>query len=207
MGIGTLVAVPIFKSVTHLPPFMGILFGLGILWLVGEMLHRKKLDEFKEHLTLVAALKRIDMSCIIFFVGILLAVATLEHSHILAALAQWLNHTVGRMDIIVTLIGLASAVVDNVPLVAASMGMYEYGDLSHRQFPLGVHGLLCRNRRFYPHHWLSCGCCRHGFGKDTFFLVREKNRGIGCIGLFLRNFHIYSTVQIATQLIRSKCPR
>ncbi len=124
MGVGTLVAVPIFKSVTHLPPFMGILFGLGILWLVGEILHRKKLDEFKEHLTLVAALKRIDMSCIIFFVGILLAVATLEHSHILTSLAQWLNQTVGRMDIIVMLIGLASAVVDNVPLVAASMGMY-----------------------------------------------------------------------------------
>ncbi len=125
MGIGTLVAVPIFKSVTHLPPFLGILFGLGILWLVGEILHRNKLDEFKEHLTLVAALKRIDMSCIVFFVGILLAVATLEHSHILASLAQWLNHTVGRMDVIVTLIGLASAVVDNVPLVAASMGMYD----------------------------------------------------------------------------------
>src|SRR3989339_87991 len=65
MGIGTLVAVPIFKSITHLPPFMGILFGLGILWLVGEMLHRNKEDDFKEHLTLVSALKRIDMSCIV----------------------------------------------------------------------------------------------------------------------------------------------
>ncbi len=125
MGIGTLIAVPIFKGITHLPPFMGILFGLGILWLVGEMLHRKKLDEFKEHLTLVAALKRIDMSCIVFFIGILLAVATLEHTHILTALAKWLDQTVGRQDIIVTLIGLASAVVDNVPLVAASMGMYD----------------------------------------------------------------------------------
>ena len=125
MGIGTLVAVPIFKGVTHLPPFMGILFGLGILWLVGEMLHRNKEDEFKEHLTLVAALKRIDMSCIVFFIGILLAVATLEHTHILTSLAQWLDKAVGRQDIIVTLIGLASAVVDNVPLVAASMGMYD----------------------------------------------------------------------------------
>ncbi len=125
MGIGTLVAVPIFKAITHLPPFMGILFGLGILWLVGEMLHRKKLDEFKEHLTLVAALKRIDMSCIIFFIGILLAVATLEHTHILTALAKWLEETVGRQDIIVILIGILSAIVDNVPLVAASMGMYD----------------------------------------------------------------------------------
>jgi Na+/H+ antiporter NhaD/arsenite permease-like protein len=124
MGIGTLIAVPIFKGVTHLPPFMGILLGLGILWLVGEMLHRNKIDDYKEHLTLVAALKRIDMSCIVFFIGILLAVATLEHTHILGSLAQWLDKTVGRQDIIVTLIGLASAVVDNVPLVAASMGMY-----------------------------------------------------------------------------------
>jgi Na+/H+ antiporter NhaD/arsenite permease-like protein len=125
MGVGTLVAVPIFKGVTHLPPFMGILLGLGILWLVGEMLHRNKEDEFKEHLTLVAALKRIDMSCIVFFIGILLAVATLEHTHILSALAKWLDQAVGRQDIIVVLIGLASAVVDNVPLVAASMGMYD----------------------------------------------------------------------------------
>ncbi len=125
MGIGTLVAVPIFKSITHLPPFMGILFGLGILWLVGELLHRNKEDEYKESLSLVSALRRIDMSCIVFFIGILLAVATLEHAHILGHLAQWLAHKVGREDIIVTLIGLASAVVDNVPLVAASMGMYD----------------------------------------------------------------------------------
>jgi Na+/H+ antiporter NhaD/arsenite permease-like protein len=125
MGVGTLVAVPIFKSITHLPPFMGILFGLGILWLVGELLHRNKEDEYKEHLTLVSALKRIDLSCIIFFIGILLSVATLEHTHILGALAEWLNRTVGREDIIVSLIGLASAIVDNVPLVAASMGMYD----------------------------------------------------------------------------------
>jgi Na+/H+ antiporter NhaD/arsenite permease-like protein len=126
MGMGTLVAVPIFKSITHLPPFMGILFGLGILWLVGELLHRNKEDdEFKEHLSLVSALKRIDMSCIVFFIGILLAVATLEHTHILSNLAAWLTQSVGREDIIVTLIGIASAVVDNVPLVAASMGMYD----------------------------------------------------------------------------------
>ncbi|CAH2030886.1 sodium:proton antiporter NhaD [Trichlorobacter ammonificans] len=124
MGIGILVAVPVFKTVTHLPPFMGILFGLGILWLVGELLHSKKEDEHKEHLTLVRALKQIDMSSIVFFIGILLAVATLEHTHILSNLARWLDQAVGRQDVIVTIIGLASAVVDNVPLVAASMGMY-----------------------------------------------------------------------------------
>ncbi|MBK8962927.1 MAG: sodium:proton antiporter NhaD [Candidatus Competibacteraceae bacterium] len=124
LGIGILVAVPVFKTITHLPPFMGILFGLGILWLVGDLVHRHKQDEDKQPLTLVHALSRIDMSSIVFFIGILLAVATLEHTHILVSLAQWLDRTVGREDVIVLIIGLVSGVVDNVPLVAASMGMY-----------------------------------------------------------------------------------
>jgi Na+/H+ antiporter NhaD/arsenite permease-like protein len=124
MGIGCLVAVPVFKAVTHLPPFMGILFGLGILWLAGEILHRRKPEADKQHLTLVHALMRIDMSSVIFFIGILLAVASLEHTHILGALAGWFDQTIGRLDVIVIIIGLISAVVDNVPLVAASMGMY-----------------------------------------------------------------------------------
>jgi Na+/H+ antiporter NhaD/arsenite permease-like protein len=125
LGLGVLVAVPAFKTVTNLPPFIGILFGLGILWLIGDLIHRHKDDEEKQHLTLVHALSRIDMSSIVFFIGILLAVATLEHTHILTSLAQWLDQTVGRLDVIVVIIGLVSAVVDNVPLVAAAMGMYD----------------------------------------------------------------------------------
>ena len=128
MGLGILVAVPAFKTITHLPPFLGILLGLGLLWLVGDLIHREKADEDKAHLTLVSALTRIDMSSILFFVGILLAVASLEHAHILTAVAHWLNDVVGRLDVIVMLIGLVSAVVDNVPLVAASMGMYSLTD-------------------------------------------------------------------------------
>ena len=123
-GIGILCAVPVFKTLTHLPPFMGILFGLGLLWLLGELIHRNKPEDAKQHLTLVAALQRIDMPSLVFFTGILLAIATLEHTHILSALAHWLDTTVGNQAAIVSLIGLASAVVDNVPLVAASMGMY-----------------------------------------------------------------------------------
>jgi len=123
-GIGVLCAVPVFKTLTHLPPFMGILFGLGLLWLVGELVHRNKDEEAKHHLTLVAALQRIDMPSLVFFTGILLAIATLEHTHILSGLAEWLDATVGDQAAIVFLIGLASAIVDNVPLVAASMGMY-----------------------------------------------------------------------------------
>jgi Na+/H+ antiporter NhaD/arsenite permease-like protein len=124
MGLGVLVSVPAFKTITHLPPFMGILFGLGILWLVGDLVHRGKEEGSKQHLTLVHALSRIDMSSIVFFTGILLSVATLEHAHILHSLAQWLDQTIGRLDVIVMTIGVASAIVDNVPLVAASMGMY-----------------------------------------------------------------------------------
>jgi Na+/H+ antiporter NhaD/arsenite permease-like protein len=123
--VGLSVLVPAFKTVTHLPPFMGILLGLGLLWLLGDIMHKNKEAAVKERLTLTHALMRIDMSSIVFFIGILLAVATLEHSHILNMLATWLDQHVGRQDLIVTLMGLASAVVDNVPLVAASMGMYD----------------------------------------------------------------------------------
>lgn len=124
-GLGILVLVPVFKTVTHLPPFMGILFGLGLLWLVGDLIHYKKEDADKQQFTLAHALHRIDMTSIVFFIGILLAVATLEHSHILNSFAAFLDHAIGRQDYIVTLLGLMSAVVDNVPLVAASMGMYD----------------------------------------------------------------------------------
>jgi len=124
LGLGVLVLVPVFKTVTHLPPFLGILFGLGLIWLVGDLLHQKEVDLRKQRLTLVRALTRIDMSSVVFFIGILLSVAVLEHTHILSGIAQWLDKTVGRQDIIVIIIGLVSAVVDNVPLVAASMGMY-----------------------------------------------------------------------------------
>jgi Na+/H+ antiporter NhaD/arsenite permease-like protein len=124
LGLGILVMVPAFTSVTHLPPFMGILFGLGILWMVGELIHRDKEEDEKKHLTLALALTRIDMSSIVFFIGILLAVAALEHTHILEMLAKWLDANIGRQDVIVVMLGLLSAVVDNVPLVAASMGMY-----------------------------------------------------------------------------------
>ena len=124
LGMALLVLVPVFKTLTGLPPFMGILFGLGLLWMVGDLVHRQEEELRKQRLTLARALTRIDMSAVVFFIGILLSVAVLEHSHILSTIAHWLDRTVGRQDIIVLLIGLVSAVVDNVPLVAASMGMY-----------------------------------------------------------------------------------
>jgi Na+/H+ antiporter NhaD/arsenite permease-like protein len=125
LGLAILVLVPAFKTITHLPPFMGILFGLGILWMVGELIHWDKEEDAKKPLTLVHALARIDMGLIVFFIGILFAVAALEHARVLEILAKSLDANIGRQDVIVVMLGLLSAVVDNVPLVAASMGMYD----------------------------------------------------------------------------------
>jgi Na+/H+ antiporter NhaD/arsenite permease-like protein len=124
LGMGALVFVPVFKAVTQLPPYLGILFALGVLWLVGEIVHRNKTEEEKQHLMLATALKRIDMPSVVFFIGILLAVAALSANGMLPALARWLDAEIGNLTVIVTIIGLVSAVVDNIPLVAASMGMY-----------------------------------------------------------------------------------
>src|SRR6478672_8138256 len=134
LGLGILVLVPAFKAVTHLPPFMGILFGLGILWLVGELIHRDKEWREKRELLPPHALTRIDMSSIVFFVGILLAVATLEHTHVLTMLAESLERAMGRQELIVIALGLLSAIVDNVPLVAATMGMYSLAQYPTNSF-------------------------------------------------------------------------
>ncbi len=127
LGLGALLFVPVFKAITHLPPFLGILLGLGVLWAIGDRIHSEKPFNERNQVTIAHALTRIDMSAITFFVGILLAVATLEHSGVLAALARWLDSTIGRLDLIVIGFGLLSAVVDNVPMVAAAMGMYDIG--------------------------------------------------------------------------------
>jgi Na+/H+ antiporter NhaD/arsenite permease-like protein len=127
LGLAALLAVPLFKAVTHLPPFMGILLGLGVLWAIGDRIHSEKPFSERERVTIAHALGRIDMSAITFFIGILLAVAVLEHAGALGALARWLDAEIGRLDVIVLVFGLLSAVVDNVPMVAAAMGMYDLG--------------------------------------------------------------------------------
>ncbi len=134
LGLAILVMVPVFKAVTHLPPFLGILFGLGILWATGDLIHRGKAAPTRNRMKIARALTRIDMSAVVFFIGILLAVATLEHANILAGLAQWLDREIGRQDAIVMAIGLASAIVDNVPMVAAAMGMYSLSDFPADSF-------------------------------------------------------------------------
>lgn len=124
LGIGALIFVPIFKTLTHMPPYIGMLLGLGVLWVVSEMINPHADEALRKPYTAAGALQRIDTSSVLFFLGILLAVGALESMNILHQFATWLDNSVGSQSIIVTLIGLMSAVIDNVPLVAASMGMY-----------------------------------------------------------------------------------
>ena len=184
MGLGILVAVPAFKTITHLPPFMGILFGLGILWLVGDLVHRKKEDESKQHLTLVHALSRIDMSSIVFFIGILLAVATLEHTHILTSLAKWLDQAVGRQDVIVLIIGIVSAIVDNVPLVAAAMGMYSLTDYPPDHFLWKFLAYCAGTGGSILIIGSAAGVAAMGLEKIHFFWYVKKISGLALIGYF-----------------------
>ncbi len=125
LGIAALVFVPIFKTVTHLPPFLGILFGLGVLWVVTEIIHKNKNDEDKDVYSVVNALQKADVPSVLFFLGILIAISALESTNLLSDLAVYMDSTIGNINIIVISIGLLSAIVDNVPLVAATMGMYD----------------------------------------------------------------------------------
>jgi len=124
MGVGSLLFVPIFKSLTHLPPFMGILFGVSVLWIVTEIIHRRKDEHTKRQYSISGVLVKIDTPSILFFLGILVAVAALQIGGQLTELAQILDDKVGNIWVINSLIGVFSSVVDNVPLVAGSIGMY-----------------------------------------------------------------------------------
>jgi Na+/H+ antiporter NhaD/arsenite permease-like protein len=124
LGLLILIGVPVFKISTHLPPYIGMLAGLGILWVVSELIHPELDEAIKKHYTAAGALSRIDVPSILFFLGILLAVSALESMLTLHKFATYLETTIGDHTIIISLIGILSAIVDNVPLVAASMGMY-----------------------------------------------------------------------------------
>jgi Na+/H+ antiporter NhaD/arsenite permease-like protein len=124
LGVGALISVPIFKTVTHLPPYMGMLLGLGVLWVVSELINPDMDEAERKNYTASHALAKIDMPSVLFFLGILLAVGSLQSMGTLANFASYLNDSIGDNRIIITLIGVLSAIVDNVPLVAASMGMY-----------------------------------------------------------------------------------
>lgn len=125
LGILLLLFVPVFKILTHLPPFMGVLLALGILWVVVAVIHFNKEPEEKHKYTVAHALERIDASSILFFLGILLAVSAFQSNGLLKHLAAFLDHTLKEDALIASALGLISSIVDNVPLVAAAQGMYD----------------------------------------------------------------------------------
>ena len=183
VGLGILMAVPAFKTFTGLPPFMGMLLGLGLLWFISDVWHRGE-EEDQSHLSLVHSLSRIDMGSLTFFMGILLAVAVLEHAHILQNLAQWLNDTVGRMDVIVLLIGLVSAVVDNVPLVAASMGMYSLADHPPDSFLWEFIAYCAGTGGSVLIIGSAAGVAAMGLEKIDFFWYVKRISGLALLGYF-----------------------
>ena len=140
LGLGMIVSVPIFKTVTHLPPYIGMMLALGVVWLVSEYIHpEEEFTESRKHLySAHQALSRIEMSSILFFLGILMAVAALEtlvygsvmidglevQVGTLRYVAEILNNTIPNQNVVILILGVLSAIIDNVPLVAASMGMY-----------------------------------------------------------------------------------
>ena len=162
-GTGALVFVPIFKTVTHLPPFMGILLALGVLWAITELIHKRKNDESKGLLSVAHALQRVDSQSILFFLGILLAISALQSDGHLRTLAEAMDTYIGNVDLITMSIGLSSAVVDNVPLVAAAQGMY-----SLAQFPTD------------HHFWLFLAYCA---GTGGSILIIGSAAGIAVMGI------------------------
>jgi len=124
IGVSCLLFVPIFKTITHLPPYMGMIFGLGLMWILTEMVHSEKDQAEKGLFSVNHALRKIDTPSILFFLGILLAVTALQSTGILTSLSKALDSSIGNISIITIIIGFLSAIVDNVPLVAAAQGMY-----------------------------------------------------------------------------------
>jgi Na+/H+ antiporter NhaD/arsenite permease-like protein len=124
IGLCMLLFVPFFKTITHLPPFMGILFGLGIMWMVTEMIHSGKDEAERGVLSVNHALRKIDTPSILFFLGILISISALQATGILVQVSGWMDQQIGSINLITITIGFLSAIVDNVPLVAAAQGMY-----------------------------------------------------------------------------------
>jgi Na+/H+ antiporter NhaD/arsenite permease-like protein len=183
-GITVLILVPVFKTLTNLPPYMGILFGLGVLWIITEVLHRSKDEENKHNLSVVQALRKVDTSTILFFLGILIAIAAMQSTGILASLANLMAEKIGNISTIVISIGLLSAVVDNVPLVAAAQGMYDLAQYPTDHFfweflaycaGTGGSALIIGS---------AAGVAAMGMERITFFWYLKKISWLALIGFF-----------------------
>ena len=120
MGVGALILVPVLRAFTGLPPYMGIMLGLGLMWVFTDLIHQER-----HFLRVPHILTRVDISSVLFFLGILLAVAALQAAGILDSLTLWMDQYIGSKEIIVSTMGVVSSIIDNVPLTAALMGMYD----------------------------------------------------------------------------------
>ena len=183
-GVLILVLVPVFKTLTHLPPYMGILLGLGLLWLLTEILHGGKDDEDKHVLSVVHALRKIDTPSVLFFFGILVSIAALQSSGILSDLASWMTKTISDQNLIGLTFGLLSALVDNVPLVAAVQGMFpltvyhtdhEFWELLAYCTGTGGSALIIGS---------AAGVAAMGIEKISFFWYLKKISWLALIGFF-----------------------
>ncbi|WP_431217951.1 SLC13 family permease [Puia sp. P3] len=162
-GIALLIFVPVFKTVTHLPPFMGMMLALGIMWIITTIIHKDKPFETLEKLSVSKALQKIDSPSILFFLGILLAVAALQSSGILDAFAHFMSSQFKNDFLIGSSLGLLSSLVDNVPLVSASQAMYDLHtyptDHTFWSFPGPYHG----HRRQHDHHRIRRRSSSYGY--------------------------------------------
>src|SRR5574344_105434 len=184
IGVGGLVSVPVFRALTGLPPFMGILLVLSLLWIITEIFYRNR-DEIdlslQKRVNLV--LHKIDLSTILFFLGILMAVAVLSEAPLmkdatghdigaLASMGNWLDATFGNAYVITCIIGFLSSVVDNVPLVASCMGMYDI-------FPVGTTGEMAQFMSDGPFWQLLAYCA----GVGGSMLIIGSAAGVVVMGL------------------------
>ena len=171
IGLFCILSVPVFKTYTHLPPFMGMLLGLGVMWIITELIHHEKDEIDKDRFSVNYALRKVDTPSILFFLGILISISALQATGILKNLADWLTDNLKNESAIVMSIGLISSIVDNVPLVAATQGMY-----SLNQYPTD---------HYFWHFLAYCT----GTGGSA--LIIGSAAGVAAMGLVKINFFWY----------------
>lgn len=200
-GVFLLILVPIFKTVTHLPPYMGILLALGTLWVITEMIHKEKEIQRKQRLSVEHALRTIDVPSILFFLGILIAVSSLESTQILARFAQLLDQRIGNQSLIVICIGVLSAIIDNVPLVAATMGMYDMSQYPPDSYLWEFIAYCAGTGGSMLIIGTAAGVAVMGIEKIDFFWYLKKIGGLAALGFFA-GAGVYMLQEYLVQLAR-----
>lgn len=192
LGLAMLLFVPVFKTLTHLPPFVGMMLSVSVMWITLEIMHRRHKEQSQEDMplgrTMIEVLGRIDLASILFFLGILLAVSVLQATGILTDLAQFFNDKIGNLSAIVMSIGLLSAIVDNVPLVAASMGMYDLAQYPMNHFLWEFLAYCAGTGGSILIIGSAAGVAAMGMEKIDFFWYVKKISWLALIGYFAGAF-------------------